>query len=112
MRDDRADRAQQFIPFAALKGYYDLVRQRERTPEPRREQTEEHALRLSRKLAQVRKGSMVAVTHYDKDAYLTTRGIVTDIDTVFRTLTVVKKRMAFEDILDIEGEGIAEDEEY
>lgn len=29
-RRPRADRAQQFMPFAALKGYYDLIRERER----------------------------------------------------------------------------------
>lgn len=102
MRDVRADRAQQFMPFAALKGYYELVRERERVVEPRREQTEEDAERLSRTLAQVRKRSMVAVTHYDEGAYVITRGLVADIDTAFRTITIVKRRIAFEDILAIE----------
>ena len=37
----RADRAQQFMPFAALKGYYDLIRERERVAEPKRELTDE-----------------------------------------------------------------------
>ena len=32
-RRPRADRAQQFMPFAALKGYYDLIRERERVAE-------------------------------------------------------------------------------
>lgn len=112
MRDVRADRAQQFMPFAALKGYYDLVRERERVVEPRRELSEEDAMRLSRKLAQVRKGSMVAITHYDEDAYITTQGLVTDIDLVYRTLTVVKKRIAFDDILDLSGEDIAAEEDF
>ena len=38
-----ADRAAQFMPFAALTGYYDLVRERERVSEPRREPSEEEA---------------------------------------------------------------------
>ena len=50
-RRPRADRAQQFMPFAALKGYYDLIRERERTVEPRRELTDEQALELSQRLA-------------------------------------------------------------
>ena len=29
-RAPRAGRAQQFMPFAALRGYYDLIRERER----------------------------------------------------------------------------------
>ena len=49
-RRPRADRAQQFMPFAALKGYYDLIRERERVVEPKRELTDEQALELSRKL--------------------------------------------------------------
>lgn len=112
MRDARADRAQQFMPFAALKGYYELVRERERIVEPRRELTEEDAVRLSRALGQVRKGSMVAVTYYDGDAYAVARGLVADIDTAFRTITVVKRRIAFEDVLAIEGSGIVEDEGF
>ena len=40
-RRPRADRAQQFMPFAALKGYYDLIRERERVAEPKRELTDE-----------------------------------------------------------------------
>lgn len=111
MRDERADRAQQFMPFAALKGYYDLVRERERIVEPRREQTEDAVLRISRKLAQIQKGAMVLVTYYDKDAYVSVQGLVSGIDTVARSLTVVKTRIAFEDILDIEGEAIATDDE-
>ena len=43
-RRPRADRAQQFMPFAALKGYYDLIRERERVAEPKRELTDEQAL--------------------------------------------------------------------
>ena len=42
-RVDPAMRARQFAPFAALRGYYDLVRERERVVEPRREMSEESA---------------------------------------------------------------------
>ena len=49
-RRPRADRAQQFMPFAALKGYYDLIRERERTVEPRRELTDEQKEKVRRSL--------------------------------------------------------------
>ena len=100
-RRPRADRAQQFMPFAALRGYYDLVRERERVAEPRREMTEERALELSRKFSQVERRAMVAVTYYDGEAYATARGLVSDIDEAGRTLTVVRERIAFDDIWDI-----------
>lgn len=46
----RANRAAQFMPFAALTGYYELVRKQEITVESKRELTEEKALVLSKKL--------------------------------------------------------------
>ena len=50
----RADRAAQFMPFAALRGYYDLLRTKERVPEPRHELTEEEARELSAVAREVR----------------------------------------------------------
>lgn len=93
-----ADRAAQFMPFAALTGYYDLVRERERVTEPRREPSEEEAGRISGELASVRKGQLVRVTHYERDAYVTTEGIVTCVDPVARELAVVRRRIAFDDV--------------
>ena len=49
-RRPRADRAQQFMPFAALKGYYDLIRERERVAEPKRELTDEQKEKVRRSL--------------------------------------------------------------
>ena len=49
-RRPRADRAQQFMPFAALKGYYDLIRERERVVEPKRELTDEQKEKVRRSL--------------------------------------------------------------
>lgn len=101
---DRADRAQQFMPFAALRGYYDLVRERERerVVEPRHDLTDEQALALSRKMLRLRRGEMVAVTHYVDGAYVTTRGVCTDVDLTFRSVTVVKERIFFDDITEVE----------
>lgn len=93
-----AERAAQFMPFAALTGYYDLVRERERVTELRREPSEEEAARISDELAAVRKERLVRVTHYEHGAYVTTEGIVTGMDPVARELTVVRRRIRFDDI--------------
>ena len=100
-RAPRASRAQQFMPFAALRGYYELIRERERIVQPKHELTEEEALVLSGKLSRVR------ITYYDGDAYATSCGMVSDIDVASRTITVVRTRIRFDDILDIrDGEDI------
>ena len=101
----RADRAQQFMPFAALRGYYDLIRERERVAEPKRELTDEEALELSHKLEQVERREMASVVYYDGEAYVTVCGLVSDIDEAGRILTVVRTRIPFDDIAGIEVEG-------
>lgn len=100
-RKPRAGRAAQFMPFAALTGYYELARRQERVAEPRHELTEEEALSLSRTIVQVKKGDMVRVTYYDRDAYRTVSGIVAHIDFTFRRIQVVKTAIGFDDILTI-----------
>ena len=111
-RAPRASRAQQFMPFAALRGYYELIRERERIVQPKHELTEEEALALSGKLSRVQRRTMVRITYYDGDAYATSCGMVSDIDVASRTITVVRTRIRFGDILDIRnGEDIEEEED-
>ena len=95
---ERADRAAQFMPFAALRGYYDLVRRRERIVVERHVLTEEEARELNEAVSGLRKGMMVEVVHYDNDAYVTTCGVLTGIDLTFGVLTVVKRRISFDDV--------------
>lgn len=108
-RPEPPDRACQFIPFAALKGYYDLLRERELVPSPRHELTDEEAAELSIRMARVRRRAMVTVTYYERDCYRTTTGLVSDIDIANRIVTVVRKPISFDDIVAIAGEGIGDD---
>lgn len=101
----RASRAAQFMPFAALTGYYDLVREQERIVEPRHELTEEEAVALSRAIMQTKKGDLVRVTYYDRDGYVARTGIVSDIEVAFRRLHLGSLCIAFDDMRDIERRG-------
>lgn len=96
------DRARQFMPFAALRGYYELVDEATRRSEPRREVSEERSALLDERLSQVGKGSMVRVTCYDEGAYVQVEGMVSSVDATFRSITVVKRKIAFDDVWDIE----------
>ena len=101
-------RAKQFMPFASLKGYFDLIREEQRIKEPKKSLSEEGATVLSFKLNQVKKGMLVKITYYNVDAYETMEGIVSNFDDTFRNITVVKKMIPFDDILDISGGEISE----
>lgn len=94
----RAARAAQFMPFAALTGYYELAREQERIVEPKHELTEEEALALSRELSQAQKGDLLRVTFYDWDGYITRTGVVEQIEVPFRRLRLSGKTIAFDDI--------------
>ena len=96
-----ADRAAQFMPFAALTGFYDLVRAQERVREPRREVGEERAAEISAELARLRRGDLARVTYYADDAYATREGIVACIEPDLRVLQVVRTRVRFEDLWEV-----------
>ena len=98
----RADRAAQFMPFAALRGYYELIRQQQRVPEAKHELTEEEALALSQTVYRVRRGQMVRAVYYDEDAYVTLTGCVSRIDLAERELMVVKTKIPLDDIRELE----------
>lgn len=103
-KNSNADRARQFMPFAALRGFEELIRQQEVTPEARRELSEEEAARLSARLSGVERGMLVRVRHYRDGAYRDTVGMVSDIDFALRTLTVVRQVIRFADLYDIRQE--------
>lgn len=101
----RADRAAQFMPFAALTGYYRLVREQERIGEPRHEPTDEEAEALSRALLGLRKGDLARVTYYDWDSYVTRTGVVEAVEPAFRRLRLGGTSVPFDDIRAIERTG-------
>lgn len=96
-----ADRARQFMPFAALKGYRDMARARERTAQPRHELTEEEAAALSRTVGALKARDLVDVVCYEHGAYRTVRGTVAAVDEASRTISVAGRQLAFEDVLSV-----------
>ena len=101
----RANRAAQFMPFAALTGYYELVRKQEITVEPKRELTEEKALVLSKKLEGLKRGDLVRVTYYDTYGYRSR--ILDEALPAFKLLKLRDIAIDFDDIQDIELRGRA-----
>lgn len=95
----KADRARQFMPFASLRGYYDLIREQERVQEPRRELSDDQAEELSAVLGTFRRGDMVRVRHYVRDHYELTEGVLTEFDQIFRRMTIVRTEIQLDDVI-------------
>ena len=99
----REDRAKQFMPFAALKGYPEALRKKEKIVVPRAEVSEEYAEVLDRKLRRVKKNDMITVIYFSNGEYLKKTGMVSRIDETARVLKIVNTKIGFDDIYDIEG---------
>ncbi|MBQ4560039.1 MAG: YolD-like family protein [Tyzzerella sp.] len=99
----REDRAKQFMPFAALKGYPEALRKKEKIVVPKTEVSEEYAEVLDRKLRKVKKNDIITVIYFCNQEYLKKTGMVSRIDKLARVLKVVNTKIGFDDIYDIEG---------
>ncbi len=98
----QADRAKQFMPFAALKGYEEALRAKEKVVVPRMELSEEMAQELDRKLHQIQRNDIITVVYYSGEEYLRITGMVSRLDLDARVLKVVNTKIPFEDISAIE----------
>lgn len=97
----REERAKQFMPFAALKGYEEALHKKEKQKVPKMELSEEYQEILDRKLRRVKKKDMITVVYFCKDEYLMKTGMVSRIDETARVLCIVNTKISFDDIYDI-----------
>ena len=61
---DRAERAKIYMPFASLKGYYDLILAQEDGQEVKRQVDDETAAKISDKLNRINKNSSIKVEYF------------------------------------------------
>lgn len=101
---DRQERAKQFIPFDTLKGFRELLKEKEKIIVPKVELSEEAGEELDRKLRAVKRNDVVTVIYFQKGEYLKVTGMVARLDMSARVLQIVNTKIAFEDIYNIEGE--------
>ena len=95
-------RAKQFLPFNALKGYNDIIKEKEITKEDRKKLSEDELDILEQKFINVKKGKMVRVRYYKGFGYTNLIGMVSNIDIIYRNITIVKTKIQFDDIIDVE----------
>lgn len=95
------ERAKQFLPFDALKGLTEALREREerRTRVEKKQLSEDMAEELSLALSEVEVGTAVRITFYSDGHYLDLEGTVTEIDAIYRRLRIGGERIRFDDIL-------------
>lgn len=97
----RKERAKQFMPFATLKGYDLILKEKELVAEPKREITEEQAIILSNAILSLKKGDVVCAVYYEGFGYVEKVGAITEIDVVNRKIRIIKTYISFDDLWEI-----------
>lgn len=97
----KEERAKQFMPFSALKGYQEALRKKEKIVVPKMDLSQEYQEELDRKLRQVSKNDMITIIYYHQEEYLKLTGMVSRIDETARILKIVNTKVSFDDLYDI-----------
>lgn len=96
------DRARQFLPFDALKGFREMLLFVEKQKLEKKEFSSDFLNVLNEKLNSLKKGMNIKVTYFYELNYIETCGIVKKVDTVNQTLILLNTKINFDDIMDIE----------
>ena len=87
---NKVARAKQFLPFDALKGFQEALREKEIEYEEKRELSEEVLIELNNKVNQIEKESYVEIKYYKNGRYNKIKGIVTKIDYIKKRIQINK----------------------
>ncbi len=98
---ERAERAKQFMPFAALKGYEEALKKKEKIVVPKMELTEDYAEVLDRTLQQLKKNDIVTAVYFSNGEYVRVTGMVSRIDVTSRVLKIVNEKILFDDLYEL-----------
>lgn len=97
----REERAKQFMPFGALKGYPEALAHAEKKPLPRRELSEEALEELDRQLARLMPGDRVKVSYYVQGEYQELSGTFLGVDAVSGKIRVRDTVIPLDNIYDL-----------
>lgn len=95
------DRAKQFMPFDALKGFKEEINKRKRVVVAKRELSEDDLQELQNKVYLINTGMIVEITYYDNDQYVKIKGMVSKINFDLKYIVIVKTKINIDCIVNI-----------
>lgn len=106
MLNNNENHTQIFLSFDALKGFRERLKEQERIVVPKKILSEDDLDELDRKIKQLRTGMIIQITCFDHDQYVQIKGMLSKINYENKTLQIIKTRIAFQDIVDIQADEI------
>ena len=97
----KIDRARQFLPFDALKGFKEALREKEKNIENKKYLFDDSKERINKNLLNTKKGDLVRIKYYSSLEYIETIGSIKMIDFVYKKIKILNTEILFDDIVDI-----------
>ena len=88
---NKVARARQFLPFDALKGLQEALREKEVEYEEKKELSEDTLNDLNDKFNQIEEGSLIRIKYYKSGRYSEIKGVVTNIDYIKKKIQINKE---------------------
>ena len=107
-----AERAKQFMPFSALKGFHEALIEKEKITIPKAEIAEDQAEIIERRLSTLKPMDQVSVIYYHGGEYVRVIGYVMKIDAGERLLTVAGNAIPIGDIYNLTIEKRGDDDTF
>lgn len=98
----RAQRAQIFQSFDALKGFREILKEQERVLVPKKILSEDDLNELDYKIHQIKVGMIIQIVYYDKNQYIQLEGIVSKINLDTKLIQIVKNKINILNIVNVE----------
>lgn len=95
------DRAKQFLPFDALKGFRESLEKTEKSFDERKILSSDWEEELNNKFLTLDIGNRVFIKYYYQFEYIETYDVVRKIDTIYKHLYLSNSKISFDDIIDI-----------
>ena len=99
---DVSNRAKQFAPFAALKGFEEAIKAKETVYISKVDLTKECEEEINEKLCILKNSDMVSITFYTINAYQQITGMVSEINAKAQYIKVVETKIPFKQIVRID----------
>ena len=95
------DRAIQFMPFDALKGFREALEQVEKFSEDKKEFSDDYFYVLNQKINKLKLGEKVLIKHYYELEYIETISVIKRIDKVYKKIYLVNSIIEIDDIVEV-----------
>ena len=101
---DRIQRVHIFSAFDALKGFREMLKEKERVVVSKRMLSEDDLEVLNQKVHAIEKGMMITLIYFDNGDYIQRTGRVVKVNFDEQYIQIIKSKIPFKSIVDIQAE--------